>query len=71
MNGEWGRKGVEEEKEPVGMAKDFYFQIPVIYRVGVPEKTSHFQIRITQDVFSLKTKLIYFGKAEACSHLAG
>ena len=31
MNGERGRKGEEEEREPAGMAKDFNFDMSVIY----------------------------------------
>ena len=31
MNGDRGRKGEKGQREPVGMAKDFDFQMSVVY----------------------------------------
>ena len=35
MNGERERKVEEEKREPVGKAKDFDFQIPVVYVIFI------------------------------------
>ena len=37
----------------------------------VPEKASHFWIRVTENILSLKIQIIHFWKNEICSYLAG